>query len=73
MLVGGYFHAKQVSTLASYIWPSFLIWAFDRLLRVFRVVYYNYHFGSSSSSQNAAEASLELLSPQFVRLRFDEL
>ncbi|KAI0356289.1 hypothetical protein OH77DRAFT_1401246 [Trametes cingulata] len=69
MLIGGYFHAKQVSTLAYYIWPSFVIWAFDRLLRAFRVVYYNNDFGTSRP-RNEAYASVELLSRQFVRLRF---
>ncbi|KAI0675094.1 iron reductase [Trametes maxima] len=70
MLIGGYFHTKAVTPIVSYVWPSFLIWALDRLLRLFRIVYFNNYFGSCIRPLNGGDASVELLSPQFVRLRF---
>ncbi|KAI0329233.1 iron reductase [Cubamyces sp. BRFM 1775] len=69
MLLGGYFHAKQVTPLTYYIWPSLLVWAVDRFLRLLRVVYYNSFFLSGRTPPLGTEAALELLSPSFVRLR----
>ncbi|TBU43175.1 ferric reductase NAD binding domain-containing protein [Dichomitus squalens] len=66
-LLGGYFHAKKVD-FATYVWPSFLIWALDRFIRVARVVYYNHLYFGFSSKSDRLDASVELLSPHFVRL-----
>ncbi|RPD78372.1 hypothetical protein L226DRAFT_481122 [Lentinus tigrinus ALCF2SS1-7] len=65
MLVGGYFHANQAAKLGPYIWPCFLIWGFDRALRLFRVVYFNNNLYAGGKG---LDATLELLSPQFVKL-----
>lgn len=70
MLIGGYAHAKQLTPLYTYIWPSFLIWALDRFIRVVRLVFYNNNFGSGRRPAASGDATVELLSPQFVRLRF---
>ncbi|EIW62961.1 uncharacterized protein TRAVEDRAFT_113854 [Trametes versicolor FP-101664 SS1] len=71
MLIGGYLHAKNFSPLYTYIWPSFIIWGADRFLRLFRLVYYNNYFCSSAPRPlTGIDASVELLSAQFVRLRF---
>ncbi|KAH9895032.1 ferric reductase NAD binding domain-containing protein [Cubamyces lactineus] len=69
MLLGAYFHAKQVTPLTYYIWPSLLVWAVDRFLRLLRVVYYNNFFLSGRTPPQGTKATLELLSPSFVRLR----
>lgn len=65
MLIGGYFHANQAAKLGPYIWPCFLIWGFDRFLRLFRVVYFNNNLYAGG---RGLDATLELLSPQFVKL-----
>ena len=65
MLIGGYFHANQAARLGPYIWPCFLIWGFDRALRLFRVVYFNNNLYAGGTG---LDATLELLSPQFVKL-----
>ncbi|KAI0633270.1 ferric reductase NAD binding domain-containing protein [Trametes polyzona] len=71
LLLGAYFHAKKLSMFYTYIWPSFLIWALDRFLRLFRIVFYNNYFSASAQCPpSGMDATIELLSPQFVRLRF---
>ena len=65
MLIGGFFHADQAARLGQYICPCFLIWGADRLFRIFRVVYFNTNVYGGNS---ALEATVELLSPQFVKL-----
>ncbi|OJT02648.1 Ferric reductase transmembrane component 3 [Trametes pubescens] len=70
-LIGGYYHAKQLSTFSTYIWPSFLIWGIDRFCRFLRLAYYNsYIFSAAPRPPTGIDASVELLSAQFVRLRF---
>ncbi|KAI0777446.1 iron reductase [Trametes elegans] len=65
----GYFHANS-ERAGSYIWPSFLVWGLDRIIRLARLVYYNHlYFGiSSCANPKRLDASAELLSPHFVRL-----
>ncbi|TFK94331.1 hypothetical protein K466DRAFT_476640 [Polyporus arcularius HHB13444] len=65
MLIGGYFHANQAAKLGPYIWPCFLIWGADRFLRLFRVIYFNNNLYAGGKG---LDATLELLSPQFVKL-----
>ncbi|KAI1792303.1 ferric reductase NAD binding domain-containing protein [Ganoderma leucocontextum] len=66
-LLGGYFHANHYH-YGTYIWPSLLIWALDRFIRLARVVYYNHLYFGFSKKANRLDASVELLSPHFVRL-----
>ncbi|KAM5543941.1 hypothetical protein V8D89_002558 [Ganoderma adspersum] len=66
-LLGGYFHANHYR-FGAYVWPSLLIWALDRFIRLARVVYYNHLYFGFSKKANRLDASIELLSPHFVRL-----
>ncbi|PPQ99070.1 hypothetical protein CVT24_003630 [Panaeolus cyanescens] len=62
-LVAGYWHAKA-QNMGDYIWPGILVWAFDRFLRVCRLVLNN-RFWSRS---HAGDALVELLSEDTIRL-----
>ena len=70
MLLGGYFHADEFRC-GKYIWPSFLVWALDRALRVGRVVFYNHLYFGFSEKAHRLDASAELLSPHFVWLHIE--
>ncbi|KAH9896466.1 iron reductase [Cubamyces lactineus] len=67
LLLGAYFHTND-KHVGSYIWPCFLIWGLDRALRLTRLVYYNHLYFGFSSTAHRLDASVELLSPHFVRL-----
>ncbi|KAH9915446.1 ferric reductase NAD binding domain-containing protein [Epithele typhae] len=67
MLLGGYYHAERFK-LGMWIWPSFLLWALDRFVRLARVVYYNHLYFGFHKTAHRLDASVELLSPHFVRL-----
>ncbi|KAI0367300.1 iron reductase [Pilatotrama ljubarskyi] len=73
MLIGAYFHTSEVRA-SSYIWPCFLIWGLDRLLRlarllVFNRLYFTALFSRAHRAQSGElDASVELLSPHCVRL-----
>lgn len=51
-------------------WPSMIIWGFDRLLRLIELVVYNFAYLNPFSSRTSASlnASVEVLSPEFLRL-----
>ncbi|PIL27014.1 transporter [Ganoderma sinense ZZ0214-1] len=66
-LLGGYYHANNYR-YGTYVWPSLLIWALDRAIRLARVVYYNHLYFGFSKKAGRLDASVELLSPHFVRL-----
>ncbi|KAL1938751.1 hypothetical protein VTO73DRAFT_11354 [Trametes versicolor] len=66
-LLGGYFHASFVH-IGVYIWPCFLIWGLDRAIRLARLVFYNHLYFGFTKTSNRLDASVELLSPHFVRL-----
>lgn len=52
-----------------WIYPCFVIWGLDRLIRFIRLVVFNHsYFGFKSGS--TMDATAELLSDDFVRLRF---
>ncbi|KZT71188.1 iron reductase [Daedalea quercina L-15889] len=67
-LIGGYYHANAVRT-GSYIWPSFLVWALDRFIRAVRIIFANHLYLSWSGKRAHLDASVELLSPHFMRVR----
>ncbi|KAJ3974707.1 ferric reductase NAD binding domain-containing protein [Lentinula raphanica] len=67
-LVGAYRHTERFS-YETYVWPSFIIWGVDRLIRVMRLVVFNYpYLGFGSGSGKALDATTELLTPTCVRL-----
>ncbi|KAI0746278.1 iron reductase [Daedaleopsis nitida] len=67
LLIGGYFHANTF-LYGTYMWPSLLIWGLDRFIRVVRLVCYNHLYFAFSAKADRLDASVELLSPHFVRL-----
>ncbi|KAG0697523.1 ferric reductase NAD binding domain-containing protein [Suillus ampliporus] len=67
-LVCAYFHT-QYDGLTYWIYPCFVIWGSDRLIRALGLVVFNHsYFGFRSGS--TMDATAELLSDDFVRLRF---
>lgn len=66
-LIGAYVHTQNFS-VAFWIYPCFVIWGLDRLIRVIRLVVFNHsYFGLRSGSM--MDATAEFLSGDFVRLR----
>ncbi|RDB30109.1 Ferric/cupric reductase transmembrane component 1 [Hypsizygus marmoreus] len=64
-VLAAYFHAQGLE-LGYYIWPAFLIWGLDRLLRAVRIVAFNSgYFRKNFADQNA---HIDVLSPHFVRI-----
>ncbi|KAF7985874.1 hypothetical protein HWV62_43742 [Athelia sp. TMB] len=68
MLVGAYMHTAMMK-LSYYIWPAFLIWALDRVLRIVRLVAFNHSYFGFGSGSGTMDATTELLSDHFVRVR----
>ncbi|KAG2346622.1 hypothetical protein BDR05DRAFT_959562 [Suillus weaverae] len=67
-LIGAYFHTQNFES-TFWIYPCFVIWGLDRLIRFLRLVVFNHsYFGFKSGS--TMDATAELLSDDFVRLRF---
>ena len=48
---------------------SFIIWGLDRLIRVVRLVVFNHSYFGFKKGSGTMDASVELLSPHFMRLR----
>jgi hypothetical protein len=55
-----------VARFAYWIYPCFIIWGLDRLTRILRLVVFNFR----RKSDSMMDATTELLSDDFVRLRF---
>ncbi|EPQ59825.1 hypothetical protein GLOTRDRAFT_71520 [Gloeophyllum trabeum ATCC 11539] len=69
ILLGAYFHARNFD-FHQYVWPSFLIWALDRFIRVARVVYFKVvSYIGARKNPGGMDAKLDLLSPHMVRIR----
>ncbi|KAH7890610.1 ferric reductase NAD binding domain-containing protein [Phlebopus sp. FC_14] len=67
-LVCSYVHT-QYASMTYWVYPCFVIWGLDRLIRVIRLVLFNHlYFGFSSGSK--MDATIELLSEDVVRLHF---
>ncbi|PFH49410.1 hypothetical protein AMATHDRAFT_147750 [Amanita thiersii Skay4041] len=66
LLVSAYFHSHYLK-LGKFIWPSLLLWALDRFLRVFRMVLFNTGYFRGKKSQEL-DAEVEVLSSRFLRL-----
>ncbi|KAG2157689.1 ferric reductase NAD binding domain-containing protein [Suillus bovinus] len=68
LLVGAYFHTHGV--YGSYwIWPSFVIWALDRVIRMVRLVVFNHSYFGFKSGYGTMDATTEMLSEDVVRVR----
>ncbi|KAG2346386.1 hypothetical protein BDR05DRAFT_959248 [Suillus weaverae] len=67
-LVGGYYHTKGAHG-SYWVWPSFVFWAFDRFVRVVRLVVFNHSYFGFKSGTGTMDATTELLSEDIVRLR----
>ncbi|KAI0354097.1 iron reductase [Trametes cingulata] len=67
ILLAGYFHADN-QKFGFYVWPCFIIWGLDRAIRLGRLIYYNHLYFGLSKVAHRFDASVELLSPQLVRL-----
>ncbi|KAG1804077.1 uncharacterized protein BJ212DRAFT_1395224, partial [Suillus subaureus] len=57
-LVGGYYHTK-VAHGSYWIWPSFVFWAFDRFVRVVRLVVFNHSYFGFKSGAGTMDATTE--------------
>ncbi|KAG8221425.1 hypothetical protein J3R82DRAFT_1613 [Butyriboletus roseoflavus] len=67
-LLGAYYHTNAKH--ASYwIWPCYMFWGLDRLMRVARVVVCNHLYCGFSRRASLQDATTELLCDEFVRLR----
>lgn len=55
--------------MGSYIWPSFIVWGLDRVIRGVRIAFANHLYFSWSGKRVHLDASVELLSPHFMRVR----
>ncbi|KAG1834099.1 ferric reductase NAD binding domain-containing protein [Suillus variegatus] len=67
-LVAAYFHTNGI--FGSYwIWPSFMIWALDRFIRVVRLVVFNHSYFGFKSGSGTMDATTEMLSEDIVRVR----
>ncbi|THG95747.1 hypothetical protein EW145_g7903, partial [Phellinidium pouzarii] len=66
ILVCVYFHVRAFPPFVEYVWPAFIVWGLDRLLRFARVMYI--YILSTRSSINPDNAQLELLSSDAVRV-----
>ena len=62
-------HNRRESSVSYWIWPSFVFWALDRLLRIARVVFCNHLYFGFSRRARLQDATVELLSDNFVRIR----
>jgi predicted ferric reductase len=67
-LVGGYFHTSGAHG-SYWIWPSFVIWASDRFIRMVRFVVFNHSYFGFKSGTGTMDAATELLSEDLIRLR----
>ncbi|KAG1907913.1 ferric reductase NAD binding domain-containing protein [Suillus fuscotomentosus] len=67
-LVAAYFHTNGI--FGSYwVWPSFVIWALDRFIRVVRLIVFNHSYFGFKSGSGTMDATTEMLSEDIVRVR----
>ncbi|KAK1230613.1 ferric-chelate reductase [Marasmius sp. AFHP31] len=67
LLVGAYYHTRAFK-FHVFVWPSFVIWGLDRLVRGLRLLVYNHSYFGFGRGAKRLDASVELLSPKLVRL-----
>lgn len=51
-----------------FIWPSFVLWGFDRVVRTIRVVIFNHSYFGFKSGLGTFNATAEIAAPGYVRL-----
>ncbi|KAI8973097.1 iron reductase [Trametes punicea] len=68
ILLAAYFHTNN-QKFGFYLWPCFIVWGVDRVIRLGRLIYHNHLYFGFSSVSRQLDASVELLSPQMIRLR----
>ncbi|EIM82002.1 iron reductase [Stereum hirsutum FP-91666 SS1] len=66
-LLGSYFHTAAKG-YDQFMWPSFLLWGLDRLIRAIRVVVFNHSYFGFKSGLGTFNAKAEVAAPGFVRL-----
>ncbi|KAF9456039.1 hypothetical protein BDZ94DRAFT_1276652, partial [Collybia nuda] len=66
-LLASYFHTQVLLGLGYYVWPTFLIWGLDRLVRALRLVAFNFGYFKSKSAMEL-DAHVDILSPHFLRI-----
>ncbi|KAF8998385.1 iron reductase [Cyathus striatus] len=66
-LLGAYFHANAFE-LGRVIWPVFIFWGLDRVIRVLRVLVYNYGYFFPKRSE-PFKARIDVVSPNLIRMR----
>jgi ferric-chelate reductase len=64
-LVAGYYHTKDPG-YNTYIWPAFVIWAFDRLVRVVRILINNTIWRGVKDEHS--HGTVELITEDTIRL-----
>ncbi|KAI0051367.1 iron reductase [Auriscalpium vulgare] len=69
MLIGAYYHTKRFE-VDSYIWPSFVLWGFDRAIRLVRLFIFNHSYFGFKSGLGTFNATVEPVASGFVRVRF---
>ncbi|KAG0696159.1 ferric reductase NAD binding domain-containing protein [Suillus ampliporus] len=67
-LVCAYFHTQN-DTITYWIYPCFIIWGLDRLIRAIGLAVFNHSYFRFKSG-STMDATAELLADDFVRLRF---
>ncbi|KIK76008.1 hypothetical protein PAXRUDRAFT_171085, partial [Paxillus rubicundulus Ve08.2h10] len=63
-----YFHTKAIHG-SVWIWPSFVVWALDRCIRLVRLVVSNHLYFGFTRRSGSLHATTELLCEDFVRVR----
>ncbi|KAJ3493941.1 hypothetical protein NLJ89_g10910 [Agrocybe chaxingu] len=70
-IVAIFFHLRGRQLTHYGAWPTMIVWGLDRFLRIVRIVVHNFgYFLPTNASSNASDldASVEVLSPHFLRL-----
>jgi hypothetical protein len=60
------------SSASFWIWPSFVIWGFDRFIRMVRLVVFNHSYFAFKPGSGTMDATTELLSDDLVRVRLSQ-
>ncbi|KAF8589885.1 hypothetical protein K439DRAFT_1651457 [Ramaria rubella] len=68
IVIGSYFHVRDAAGFSPYLFPTFGLWALDRVLRLLRVLWNNRSASVSNASSESLDASAELISSTMVRL-----
>ncbi|EIW76078.1 iron reductase [Coniophora puteana RWD-64-598 SS2] len=67
-IIGAYFHTKaQVGDF--WLWPAFVFWGLDRLIRFVRLVVFNHSYFGLKTGTGTMDASTELMADNLVRIR----